>query len=117
MDVVVYHQGCPDGMAAAAVAYHYYQNQPENHLVLWGSDLTEFFVLETINILSRRYPQETSVKWFDISFSSQNFAALLNKFPTAQVWDHHVTGCPTHRQLVLDNAHCGAFLAWKHYFP
>jgi len=119
--LVFFHNGCPDGVCAAAVAEHYvlkteHRGGPEI-LQLIPTDPGK--VTDTIIGIHAKFPDAQNVLMFDIALRQADFDKLLELFPKAQAFDHHQTSVDVrrHPQFELDTRVSGAELAWRHFYP
>ena len=113
IDVVIYHDPCPDGSGAAMVAKYYYQQYPSNKIIEYypmkvGTNLTKEF--KNKNILLADLP---------LSLQDTNSLRENNKI---LIIDHHKTNKDnvTHlseTEFIFDMNMSGAMLVWEWYFP
>lgn len=137
--IIMYHQFCSDGWCAAAIANlyltRYFRQGPEfpKHIympVLAGK--TDAAVDQLIAEQSNR----SMILSYDLNFTYWGAKKLLNYFPSATIYDHHVTSEECFKRpisesldeftktqelfkkrLIYDNMISGAMLAWNSLFP
>jgi oligoribonuclease NrnB/cAMP/cGMP phosphodiesterase (DHH superfamily) len=129
---ILYHRGCRDGYAAAAVADYYYK-EIRNKVIDCDSrpdrdqNITNvlFFGLDPGRLVSDlkkvlELDSDTIIKSFDVSFSKEAYELLHNRFHNLIIIDHHKTtidnfpdGLPD--QIKCDINYCGCVLAYKYF--
>ena len=96
--VIMYHNGCPDGFGAAAVAHMYYQsvshNFPEGFQVIYypinaGETHVSKAIDELIEWATDIDHNTVEILSFDLSMDYNCIAQLLTAFPNARIYDHH----------------------------
>lgn len=132
--VIMYHQGCPDGWCALAIAdlwlsRHNIQSATYMPVMAGKTD-------SAVEQLIREQQSDTIILSFDLSYFYEHAKKLLNYFPNARIYDHHTTteNCfirPAHelredfekqqlifkQRLIYDKTISGAMLAWNCFFP
>lgn len=108
---VIYHSPCPDGFGAAYAAWRYFGDEAR-YIGLNYSDAAP------------ELRAGADVYMLDFSFSAAIIEELATRHPKVVVVDHHkgsnvelqkVTA--PNVEIVFDNDHSGAYLAWKYFHP
>lgn len=119
--LVFFHNGCPDGVCAAAVAERFVFETESKR----GPELLQLVptdpgkVGDVLTKAHEKFPDAQNVFMFDIALRQPDFDKLLELFPKAQAFDHHLTSVDVqrHPQFELDTRVSGAELAWRHFYP
>lgn len=139
VDIIIVHCPCQDGFTAELCARYYYKTmKPDTQYEVWGmepnKDTCQQEIMRRIEGFIKSGNTCGSVRCFDLSIQPIHANTLQNGLGTAdiQVYDHHVTfdtawkeyerTSPTYfakwaAKIHYDVTHCGAYLAWKYYFP
>jgi len=131
--LVLYHQGCCDGYAAALVAYSILRRAP--------SEVYRILPVNVSQMASEipKLPYANNVISFDLSFTPATLKQLVDKYswcgkhqfvddrlvytePVIEVHDHHITtkeclDTEYASHVHFDNNVSGAVLAWRYYYP
>lgn len=119
--LVFFHNGCPDGVCAAAVAERYVLETESRD----GPEILQLIptnpgkVVDALTKAHEKFPDAQNVFMFDIALRQPDFDKLLELFPKAQAFDHHQTSTDVrrHPQFELDTRVSGAELAWRYFYP
>lgn len=105
--VVVYHKNCPDGFAAAWVAWKKFGNEAEYVAASYGDPIPEGIEGKEVYVV-------------DFSYDALRLSDLESKAKRLVVIDHHKGGeahVKAVKEHVFDLAHSGAYLAWQYFHP
>lgn len=139
MIIILYHQYCPDGWCAAAVA-----NLWITYLEKVANSVKKYIYMPVmagktdaaVEQLIANQTKDSLILSYDLSFTYWGAKKLLNYFPNAKIYDHHVSTeeCFTRPisesfdeftitqkmfkdHLIYDKKISGAMLAWNSLFP
>lgn len=136
INLVIYHNPCPDGFTSAAIANLYFKDK-DSKPEFWG-----------VSHAQRAFPEleqktkDKNVLICDFTFKKEIGLKLLEHAKTLQVIDHHVCSqndsqnipnptsydLATYKSLpedlgdveqhrLFDVKHCGASLTWNYFYP
>ncbi len=114
VEVVVYHDPCKDGLAAACVAYQY---NPNIILVPLNHAKKEEFFIAIIKYVGKQ------IAFFDCVPSSTEMLHDLRSYAPVMIQDHHSGNLETFKDeqdktdLFFDMSRSGCMLAWDFFFP
>lgn len=110
---VLYHFPCPDGMGAAYSAWRHFGDKARYIGINYGDKLPPLRARTDLYLL-------------DFSFKRQLMLELAQLHPRIVVIDHHISAEKELQgiqdeapniEIVFDNNHTGAWLAWEYFFP
>lgn len=108
IDIVVYHQNCPDGFGSAWVVWRYLK-----------SDATFMGTHPTANIDNKKFKNKT-VLFVDISISKERLDGLLKIAKSVLIIDHHQTffdDLDGHPNTLMLKDHSAIYMTWRLFFP
>lgn len=129
MVMIIYHNHCPDGWAAAAVSTIF---EEKDGVCITYLPMTPDDVSIGVENLIKHVNKQTKIRIFDLCISHQDAWKLLNYFDDICILDHHKTTIDSFRENVpwindgvefksgrklfrYNNNKCGATLAWQFY--
>jgi len=134
--IVLYHQGCPDGWCALAIADQWLSRNPHRFTEIVYMPVLAGKTAFAVDQLIKENSPNTVIFSFDLSYFYGPAKKLLNYFPNARIYDHHTTteDCfvkpmteskeDFERQqeifagrLLYDKTISGAMLAWNCFYP
>ncbi len=123
--VILSHKNCSDGFAAAWAAHHYYSSQQEPYHLkhIYVDPPNPELAFEKL----QRYLPPNKVEEvysFDVGYKADKLLKLLEIYPDAKVYDHHISSykdiCanidPVPVNYHFNNDKSGATLAWECFF-
>lgn len=111
--LVIYHKGCPDGLAAAALFYEYFKDSAEYHAGIYQEQLPDVVDRDVYLLdFSYKFDVMKSIVEFanSITIIDHHKLALMDLYPLATKDNVDMTFCSTEKS--------GAMLAWlylKHH--
>tara|TARA_Y100000593_G_C4233670_1_gene298342 strand:- start:88 stop:918 length:831 start_codon:yes stop_codon:yes gene_type:complete len=106
VDFVIYHKGCPDGIASAFAAKHLLGGSAEYYAAAHGDD-----------------PPDVSgknVAILDFSYKRDVIEKMIESANNLVVVDHHKSAEAALKDLpgmIFDMSHSGAYLSWVYFHP
>lgn len=144
IDIVIVHKPCRDGYTAGLCAYKYYQienakpNANIRNFEIWGVEPNKTtcmkMLTEKITEFLESGKHVNTIRIFDLAIGPDAVNLLVSKLECTdiEIYDHHKTFLESWEEykttdpnmyliwkdkLHYDVNHCGAYLAWKYYFP
>lgn len=105
--VVIYHNNCPDGFAAAWAAWKKFGSTASYVAASYSDPIPEGVEGKEVYVV-------------DFSYDAERLADLESKAKRLVVIDHHKGGEPHVRKTkehVFELDHSGAYLAWRYFHP
>lgn len=117
MVYIIYHDGCPDGLTAAAILEYYLRNNVHNEITMvpgsYNKDLPKI--------------EQSMIYFVDFSCKKEIFENLLEAENTIVLLDHHKSAIKELSDLLdhpqvqnycsMDNTKSGTGLAWDYCYP
>ncbi len=118
MNLVIYHDDCTDGLAAAYAAWKKFKENAKYLPYHHQKDLTLEKLLHDIKNLVEVELNEINLYVIDFSFKSHIWCDLKKLFKTAKIIDHHQSAYDDLKHdpdCFFDMKHSGSYLAWKEF--
>lgn len=115
IDIVIYHNYCPDGFTSATIANLYAKKQNIKF---------EFMGLSHSGFSQQEIYEKTknkNVLICDFSFKKDMTLQLIKNTKNLLIIDHHLSAQKELQDIedkykIFDMKHCGAYLTWKYFF-
>lgn len=119
--LVVYHRGCPDGLASAAVMHYHITltEKPDYKVYYVAARPDEDQMVHLIEQIKTLFPKNVDLWFLDLTFTDKLYQLVKSWFTDYIIVDHH----PSTGKLPNDNddciysaTECGASLTWYALF-
>jgi oligoribonuclease NrnB/cAMP/cGMP phosphodiesterase (DHH superfamily) len=108
IDIVIYHQNCPDGFGSAWVVWRYLK-----------SDATFIGAHPDANIDNKKFKNK-NVLFVDISISRDRLDEIIKIAKSVLIIDHHQTffdELVNHPNTIMFKEHSAIYMTWRIFFP